>query len=246
MTRLPFGDVWAATLAAARRDAGTYATIAAAFVLLPAVAAEVLGAPTPHSLTAMDGRAVAIQAVLALSGGIAQLVIARLAMLGGTPRDALAKAGPGLLKLVGAALLSGLVLVPALALVQASMGGKPGLALPAAILLIPSIYVLARLSLSLPLIAARGLGPVAALRVSWGMTAGHGGRILTLLAIVLLLVLGLSLLLTAVAMALGTVLTAAGLKPLAGFALTLVSGAVAALYTVLGAVLTAEIAKRLG
>ena len=242
---LGFGEIWRATFAAVARERSLYLTIAAAFVLLPTVAAAVLGPPEPRNFGEMRGATLAVQGLVALIGAVAQLAIARLAWTGGTVGEALGRAAMALPALIAATLLTVTALIPAGVLIQLSQRGIPALLLPGLGVLIPGLWVAARLALTLPIVAARGVGPIAALRQSWAATASNGWRILGLLAALLGVLLGALLLASGVAAAAGSVLTLLGGKALAGFLVTLVAGAVGSVYTVYNSVLLATIARRL-
>ena len=167
---LRFAEVWSATFAASRRDIGIYLTIAAAFVLLPTVAAAVLGPPPPLRMSQMSPASALLQLGLAIVGCIAQIAIARLATSGGAVGEAVRTSLVRLPLVVASIVLSSFALVPAIGIFQIALLGHNELAAPAVALLIPGLYVVARLSLVLPLIAGRPVGPVDALRAKLG---GH-------------------------------------------------------------------------
>ena len=259
MTRLDLAATWRTTFEAVRADWVLYATLAAAFVALPAMALDVFGPAPPRTLAELQ----AARATIALKGGgvpfsaiaqlaamlvaaLAQLAIAGLALGSAlTPRDALARGIAALPALVGVSVITALVFVPAVALILASRQGYPAALLPGLAALIPSLFIAARLSLALPLLATRRLGPVAALRASWAATAGNGWRIFGFLAAMLGLLLGVVVVAGGVAAAIGSVFTLAGAGGLGKFLVALVSAAVASGYTVVNSVGLAVVLKRL-
>lgn len=247
MKTLAFGEAWRETFAAARADSAVYATLAAAFVVLPAMVVAVLGPGEARTVADLNGARLLAQLGLALIGAIAQLAIVALACgAAPTPRAALARGVAALPGLVGASLLTAFALLPAALLIQASRQGYPALLLPGLIVLLPGVYVVARLALAVPMLAVRTLGPVTALRASWAATAGNGWRVLGFLAAIIAVLLIAMLLAGGVAAALGSVLTLIGAKNVSGFVVALVSAAVASGYTVVNSVGLAALFKRLG
>ena len=242
---LRLAALWGATRDAVRAGAQTYATLAAAFVLLPAMVSAVFGPASPRSLADLSGAVLAVQFGLAALGAVGQLAIARLVLAGGAPRVALAHGARRLPRLLVAGLLTALALVPALMLVQLAQRGVTAALLPGLVLLIPGLYAVARLALALPIVAARDDGPVAALRRSWAATAGHGWRVLGFLAALLALLVGVMLLASIVAAALGATLTLLAGPGLANFIVALVSAVVAAGYAAVNAVALAVLYRRL-
>lgn len=243
--RLSFPDIWRATLDTAGRDFGVYAAIVAAFGVWPALALAVLGPEPGANPTAISGTMLGLQGVVAAIGAVAQLAVARLVLTGGTPREALFAGLRAVPRLLVAAFATALALVPSFALLQAAQSGYRGLALPALIVLVPAAYAIARLALALPLIAATGAGPLAALRRSWTATRGNGWRILSLLMAMLGVLLGALLLGGGVAAAVAALLTMAGGKTLGGFIVAAVTSVLAGAYALYNAVALAEMAKRL-
>ncbi|WP_419814885.1 hypothetical protein [Glacieibacterium sp.] len=245
MTRFPIAAAWRETVRLTRRDLGTYLTLAGAFVMLPMMVVEVFGPQMPTKLADIPPSLLLVQGVLALIGALAQLSVARLVIVGGGARPALVHAAMVLPRLAIAAILTSLVLVPAVLLVQAGMRSQQVLVLFGLALLIPGIYGIARLALALPVLASRTVGPVAALQLSWVATAGNAGRVLGFLGLMIAAMLGLTILAGGVASALGSVLTLMGGKALASFVVALVSAAVATVYSVFNSVGLAVIYRRL-
>lgn len=247
MRRLAFAAAWRETFAAVRADASLYATLAAAFVLLPAMIVVVLGPGEARSVADLNGARLFAQLVVALIGAIAQLaIIALVCSSVPTPRAAVARGIAALPGLIGASLLTAFALLPAVLLIQASRQGTPALLLPGLIALLPGLYVVGRLALAVPLLATRTLQPVTALRASWAATAGNGWRILGFLAAIIGLLLLVMLLAGGVAAALASVLTLIGAKGVGVFVVALVSAVVASGYTVVNSAGLAILFKRLG
>ncbi len=243
--KVGFAVLWRDTLDALRADAATYATLAAAFILLPAMVAEVFGPAQPRRISDLAGTTLAVQGALAALGAVAQLAIARLAVRGGGPREALAQGLWRLPRLIVAGLLTAFALVPAMTLVQLSQRGTPAALLPGLVLLIPGLYVVARLALAMPVVAARDGGAVAALRLSWAATAGQGWLVLGFLASLVAALVAALLVAGIVAAALGATLTLIAGPGLANFIVALVSAVVAAGYAAFNAVALAMLYRRL-
>jgi hypothetical protein len=246
MSRLAFAEVWRETFDDARRNYALYATLAAAFVLLPAMALRVFGPAAPKTIADLNGSWLAIHFIMALIGALAQLGIAGLATgAAATPSAALRRAVSALPGLAAAGLITAFALMPSVFLIQGSQRGYPALLLPGLALLIPGLFVVARLSLGVPLLATRTLAPTTALRLSWTATAGNGWRILGVLAASLGMFVIAMLLAGGVAAAFGSVLTLFGATTLGGFVAALISAAVASAYTIVNSALLAVMYRRL-
>lgn len=228
---LDLGELWRATLVACRRDLALYLTIAAAFVLLPNLVADLFGPPLPRSPLEMTGTQLLVHVLVpGIIGGIAQLAICRL-VVGGRGETA------------GGALRLAVGLLPGL-IVALTLGGVAmGLGLLA--LVIPGLYLWARLALVLPLIAVEGLGPIEALKRSFALTEAAAWRILGFLVMLTLLTLLGSVLIGGVGIAIGSVLTLAVGKGVGALAASTVTSLAAALFAVLGAVASGELYRRL-
>lgn len=245
MTRLDFGATWRDTAAAFARDRSTYLTLAAAFVLLPAMAAQVFGPASPRRIADVGTAVLFVQLGLALVSMAAQLTIMRMMLRGDAPRAALAVTLPKVPVLFLAGVLTALALLPATSLIAAAMQGTRAALLPGLALLIPGVFVASRLALAGPLIAAHGLGAVASLRASWLATAGNGWRILGVLAAFAGLFLVVALLAAALGGAVASVLLLLGGKAFASFVATLLPAAASAAYAAVNAVALATIFRRL-
>lgn len=222
---LDLAALWRDTLETARADLPLYLVLTAAFVLLPELALALYGPPPPANVEGLTPRFILIQAVLpAAIGAIGQLAI--VALIVGGRRGA----GPT----VGAALQLALLALPGLllALIVAALPVALGLLL----LILPGLYLVARWTLVMPLIADRHLAPLAALRESWAMTEGNGGRVLAFILLWSLVFLGAAILAGGLGAALGSVFVVAGAKGLGALVAALVSAAAAALFSVYNAV----------
>lgn len=222
---LDLAALWRDTLETARADLPLYLVLTAAFVLLPELALALYGPPPPATVEGLTPRFILIQALLpAAIGAIGQLAIVAL-IVGGRHGE-----GPT----VGAALRLALLALPGLllALIAAALPVAIGLLL----LILPGLYLVARLTLVMPLIADRHLAPLAALRESWTMTEGNGGRVLAFILLWSLVFLGAAILAGGLGAALGSVFVLAGAKSIGALVAALVSAAAAAIFSVYNAV----------
>lgn len=227
---LTAGSIWKDTLAVLRADGWTLFAVAAPFTLLVDMVLAQFGPPPPRTVAAMTPQLALVLVLLpALIGGVAQLAVAHLvARPGGGPRGALAAAFGAWPMLVAALLLSAL---------------PTGLGF--LLLVVPGLYVAARLYLSVPIAAIERRGPLAILRRSWVLTSDHAWTISWFFVLTILFLLGASLIAGGVAAALGSVLTLVGAKPVGVFAAALVNAAVATLYSIGSAVASTTIYLRL-
>lgn len=208
MAQLELSGIWAATVAAVRRDRDILVAVAGAFIFLPRILLNrVIGDATPEQLMA-EGRA--LQSALLLAPFLILWVFAQLAIimlfLGG-------RQGRGVS--VGETLRGSLaLLVPA---VIASL--LQGIAVFFGLLLfiLPGFYLMARLSLVVPTLATRTRDPMEALRHSWQLTTGNGMRILLILVMLFIGLLLVGVVLGGLAAALGFITNVAAGVPAQGW-----------------------------
>jgi hypothetical protein len=113
------------------------------------------------------------------------------------------------------------------------------------LLIIPGLYLMARLYLMVPVAVIERPAPIALLQRSWALTADHGWTILWFLALAILFLFGAAVLVGGVAAAVQSVLTLIGLKSVAGFAGSLINAALAAVFSIAGAVASTVIYLKL-
>jgi hypothetical protein len=205
--QLSLNRLWEATLAGVRADFWTLFAIAAPFVLLVQVALALLGPEPPKDLAGFTPKVLVLLFILpSFIGTIGQLaVIDLIARPQRLPRQALGAA----LAMAPAYLLASLL---------GSMFAGFGLVL----LIIPGLYILARLYVTAPVAMLEGLGPLPMLQRSWALTEGHGGTIFLFMLTTTLGYLGLSFLAAAIGSAIGSVLTLLNLAGIAHFTAALV------------------------
>lgn len=221
MTEFRIEAAWRATVAATRAGMPLFLPVAAAFVLLPELLVGLYGPPQPKTMAGMTPSVVLIQLVVpTIIGAVAQMTIAKLVI----------EAAAGTSQPVGNVLRLALLALPML------VGGLLLSAVPVGagllLLIVPGLYMLARLTLVLPLVIEERLSPIAALTRSWALTDGHGLRVLGFLAgWALLFALG-TIIAGGLGAALASVLTVVGAKALGSFVSLLIAGAAQSVFTV--------------
>lgn len=229
-SELTAAGIWTAMLAELRANLWTLFAIAAPFTLLVDMVLAQFGPPQPKTMAEVTPQ-VALMLILvpALFGALAQLAVAHMtARPEASPRTALAAALAAWPMLVAAMLLSAL---------------PTGLGF--LLLIVPGLYIAARLYLVAPIAVVERLTPVAILRRSWAMTADSAWTILWFFVLTILFLLGASLLAGGVAAALASVLTLAGLKSVGVFVAALVSALLATLFSIASAVASTVIYLKL-
>ncbi|WP_310496247.1 hypothetical protein [Sandarakinorhabdus sp.] len=189
------GAIWNDTLAALRRDFWTLFVVAAPFTLLVSMAAALFGPPAPRTMAGYTpGVVFWLIVVPGVIGIIAQLAVVRLvADPSELPRRALGRA---------------LALSPVFLLASTIAAVPVALGLMA--LVVPGLYVMARLFLTAPVAALEGLDPASTVRRSWELTRGHGGTILLFIVLGILFVLGASVLSAGIGAAVASVVKLIG------------------------------------
>lgn len=220
MPKLKVGDIWQGIIAALRPDFGVFFVLVAPFTLLVAMGLELFGPEPPKTMAEFTPRVVVTLLLIpSIIGALGQLALTWLiATPGGTPGRALAVAA----KALPAYLLAVLLITPATTI---------GLLL----LVVPGLYLFARMFLMGPAIVIEGLGAVAALRRSWAMTADCAWTLVLFLVLALLFALGASILASGVGAALGLLFTALGLQTVGAFAAALAAAVVSTLFTMASA-----------
>ncbi|KAB7644103.1 glycerophosphoryl diester phosphodiesterase membrane domain-containing protein [Polymorphobacter fuscus] len=215
---------------ALRPDFGVLFAVAAPFTLLVSMALALFGPAPPTTMAALTPRVVILLLVLpSIVGAIGQLAVTWLvANPGGTPRQALAVAARVLPAYLGALLLA-----------------TPATSLGLIALILPGLYIFARVFLIGPAAVIEGLGPVAALRRSWAMTATSAWTILAFIIVGLLFMFGAAVLSSGVGAALGLLLTTLGLKSVGGFVGALIGAVVSTLFAMGSAAAGAVVFQRL-
>jgi hypothetical protein len=214
------GEIWQATLTVLRPSWWTLFAIAAPFTLFVDMVVTLYGPKPPTTMAEFAPRVVVLLIVVpGVIGAIAQLAVAHIiARPGETPRVALAAALAALPAYVGAVVLAA---VPT------------GLGL--LLLVVPGLYIAARLFLVVPIAVVERGGAVAILRRSWAMTRDVAWTLLLFIVLAVLFVVGLSVLASGVGAALASVLTVMGLQPVGAFVAALVTAVLATVASIAGA-----------
>lgn len=178
MARLSISRAWDETRATISRDGRLLTTIALALFVLPGVISDIATPPAPAGQLPKPGiwlLLAAIALVIALAG---QLAVIRLAMgsrltvgeaIGHGVRRAPAYFAATLMWIGPLAIIAVLL---ASQMVDNPQPSGP-LALAMLLLVCVGVYLGIRMLMAAPIASAEALGPVAILRRSWGLTAGH-------------------------------------------------------------------------
>ncbi len=199
MAELSISKAWEQTKEVIARDGRLIASVALALVLLPETIAGLV-APPPALSGAQPPQWTSIVMILvALAGITGQIAIIRLALGPATSvGEAIRHGLRRLLPAFGALLLFAIPLVILFTIILLAIGGPsvienlksptPNPALAGAILLFVLIAfaISVRFQLMIPVAAAENAGPIAILKRSWEITAGHYLRLLAFLMLVAL------------------------------------------------------------
>ncbi len=212
--------LWHGIVAILRADFSRLTAVIAPFTLLVTMVVELFGPAPPTTMAGFTPRVAVllllIPSVIAAFGQLALTVL--LVAPETTPRRALRTAATVLLPYLGAVLMI-----------------TPATTLGLVLLVVPGLYLFGRMMLIGTVIIAEGLRPIEALRRSWTLTAAHGGAILWFNALAILFIFGTSVLASGIGAALAVVLTAVGLKSVAGFVAALAGAVVSMLFTMANA-----------
>jgi membrane-anchored glycerophosphoryl diester phosphodiesterase (GDPDase) len=127
------------------------------------------------------------------------------------------------------------------ALLLTSLSSGLGLLL----LIVPGVYISARLFLIVPIAVLERLGPIANVQRSWAMTAPVAWTIVWFIVLAVLFVLGASVLANGIGAAIGSVLKLLGTPGAARFVVALVPALAATVVSIAGAVAATAIYLRL-
>lgn len=246
MTSLSINRAWSEAAAFVKQEGSLLFPVALALIALPSIIVQWLAPrPTP-GVTPDAGPWLWLGLPLILVTLIGSLAISLLALRRETVvGSALKRATRRALALLGAVLLIGLAIL--LCLIPVSLLGvlvvrdvESAAVLGAVALLMIGLLLGVRLLLVTPIAADTALGPIAILRRSWALTAGHFWRLLALLAVIALVILVLSMAVTTVV---GSVALLLGGQQdgLADLIVILVLGLINAIVSVYTVVLTTRI-----
>lgn len=252
MKSLSIAAAWDETAAFVRRHFGLLFLIAFGLVALPGVILQAAAPSVEPGKMPEGGPWMLLLIPLIVCGILGTLTISRLAILGsGDAGEAFRHALRRLPAMLGAVLLFGLaiaiVAIP-LTLITALLGlsQQAAATLALLLLLLAFIFVWVRLILINPVGAMEPAGPVAILKRSWRLTAGHFWRIF---AFILVLVLAFMVVSVAVSAVAGTLIILVAGQPqdgsLSHVLLLLIGGILNAVLSVFLAVMIARIYVRL-
>lgn len=197
MAKLSISKAWEETKAILARDGRLIAAVALALILLPQTVMGVIAPPPDLSGEQAPSWLSLIALLVALAGLVGQIAIIRLALgpaisVGEAIQHGLRRLLPGFAALLLLAIPLGIIL----SIVLVALGGSAAIenlhvvtADPRAgwIILVFVLIVFAltvRFQLAMPVTAGENIGPIAILRRSWELTAGHYWRLLAFLLLV--------------------------------------------------------------
>nr|WP_310522843.1 glycerophosphoryl diester phosphodiesterase membrane domain-containing protein [Polymorphobacter sp.] len=220
MPTLKSSEIWQATLTVLRPQFWSLFAIAAPFTLLVDMVVSLFGPEPPKTVAEFTPKAALLLIALpGVIGAIAQLAVAHMiACPDEAPRRALA---------------AGLAVLPAYLGAVALSAIPTGLAF--LLLIIPGLYITARLFLIVPAAVLERGNSVAIIKRSWEMTKPVGWTILLFLVLAILFLLGISVLASGVGAALASVLTLMGLKSVGAFVAALVTAVVTTVFSIASA-----------
>lgn len=253
--RLSISRAWDETKARVAADGRLLAIVALALMFLPQVIAGTVAPPPNLSEVAAPGWSWIVALLAGLIGIVGQMAIVRLSTLRGTQVGAAVSAAlrrllPAIAALIlfvvalviivipiaVVLMLAGVIALPQPGAAPATVGG--GVLLIVLFVLLLSI----RFILMIPVAALEPVGPLAIVKRSWKLTAGHYWR---LLAFVLLISIGALFLLVAAQMVGGIVakLLFGDIEPFSAGALltALIATAIQAVFAVVVTVMVARI-----
>ncbi len=230
---LSLAALWRDTFADTRALLPLAWPVAAAFVLLPGIAADLFGPPLPRTPAGLTANVVVVDLIApALVGIVAQLTIIRLCL----------DRRRGVARSVGEALTVALRTWPVAIVALLATAVPIGCGM--VVLVLPGLYLAGRLTPAAPFIAD-GTGPIVAIERAWALTEGNGWRTIGFT----LLFVGWFVVLSAVAGAVGAgaavLLKSAGAGAAGAVVASALDGAVAALFTVVNAVAVATVYRTL-
>ena len=204
-----FGGLWAATTRFVASHGHLLLPVAAAFLFLPQLLFQFGMRDMPADATSipedMRWRFALLLAVVASLSILGQLTITQLALGRGERHD--------LRSLLG---YSAAMFLPALA---ASLMQSIAVAIGLFLLILPGLYLAARLILVVPALVDGARDPLEALRASWRLTQGNGLRILAMLGALVAAFLVIIVLMSGIGSAIGVVSAVAGDQPATGWGL---------------------------
>jgi hypothetical protein len=225
---LTAGAIWRDMLAALRPDFGMLFAVMAPFTLLVGMALTLFGPPVPQTMAELTPKTVLILGLLPnIVGAIGQLAVVRLLLR------------PG--ETAGKALGAALVALPAWAAAALVTALPVGIGL--VLLIVPGIYLLARLFLVAPVLVIERTGAFTAISRSWALTADSAWQLVLLFVLGLLFIIGASILAAGLGGAIASVLLLMGSKGAGDFAAALVP-ALASTVVAMGSAAAAAVAYR--
>jgi hypothetical protein len=229
-TPLKATDIWQGMMNALRSNLALFFAVAAPFTLLVDMGLHTFGPAQPKTAAEFTPQIVLILVVLpGFVAGFAQLAVSHLLLN--------AESSPRL------ALVAAFAAYPSYLLALVISAFPTALGLLA--LIVPGVYITARLFLIVPIAIAERLPPFALLRRSWQLTEPVAWTMVLFLVLSVLFILGFSVLGGGVGAAIGSVLTVMGFKAVGGFVAALVPAVLTAIVSIASACASTWAYKRL-
>ena len=202
MARLSISEAWSETAAFVKREGRLLFPLAFMLVALPvAVLQAFTPAPPAPDQPPPAGLWLMLLPITLIASMVGNLAISYLALRPGiSVGEAIGHGARRFLSLLGAVLIlsfAGIALALVIAMIVVALvpGAASGGAVPTPatamamlilmLLLLPVVvYVSARLMVMTPLAAAESVGPMAIIRRSWGLTSGHGLKLVAFILLV--------------------------------------------------------------
>lgn len=252
MKTLSIDKAWSETTAFLRAEGGLVFPVALAFIALPSIIVQWLTPAPVEGAAPQIGPAALLMLPLMAATLMGSIAIAMLALRRETVVGAaIAAAARRMWPLLGAVMLIALLMVLAmvpLSLIAVLLVSDPQRAVAVVVFLLIPIAMLmgVRLLLTTAVAADTALGPIAILKASWRLTAGHFARLLGLLVIVVIVLL---LIMMAVSFVVGAIvaLTLGPPEPgtLSHFLMLLTLGLLNGIASAFFVVLTARVYRQL-
>jgi hypothetical protein len=228
---LQIGEIWQEITAIMRDRIGLFVAVAAPLTLLVEMGLRIFGPAPPTTVAEVSARTLFWLIVLpGIIASLAQLIVAHLVLRPEAP--------PRL------ALSAAVAVWPSYLAALMFSAFPTGLGF--LLLVLPGIYITARLFLLVPLAyLGERTDPIGLLRQSWAMTRPVGWPLFGFFTLIILGVLGLGVVASGVGGALGAVLTLIGFKAVGHFVAGLVPGLASTLVTIAMAIAACVVYRRL-
>ena len=183
MSRFSISRAWDETMAVLRHDSRLIVPIALAFLVLPGVISDTARPQASASVTNPTGVTVIFMVLVLIAALVGQLAIIWLSISrGANVREAIERGARKVPAVIGSALLllipATLILAPFVLPILARPTNPPPAASLALLIAVPLLLIPAcRFLLASTSAVVEGLGPIAMLKRSWGLTRGSTAKL---------------------------------------------------------------------